>query len=129
MVELKDFITTGTMQEKIDNYILNETAGKIYKLKIAVDVNEERCKEWIKQSMEIETFTKEQIEDLKVKNLFEKLEKENEKLKQELEIKDLAFEIACEYLEAILDECQVFMPKYHKEGILEQAKESIDAKN
>lgn len=91
MIELKDFITT--MQKNIDNYILNEVTKGIlrYSINVAVDVNEERCKKWIKQAIEIEKFTPKQIKNLKIRHLFEKkdraieyLEHQNYKLRQEI---------------------------------------------
>lgn len=92
MIELKDFITV--MQKNTDNYILQETTKGVlrYSIGIAVDVNEEKCKKWIKQAMEIENFTEEQIEDLKIRHLFDKkdaeikyLEDQNWKLRQEIQ--------------------------------------------
>lgn len=91
MIELKDFITV--LQKNTDNYILNETTKGVlrYSIGIAVDVNEEKCKKWIKQAMEIEKYTPKQIKNLQIRHLLEKkdraieyLEHQNCQLRQEI---------------------------------------------
>ena len=85
MIELKDFI--ATMQKGLDNYILDEISGKIQQItfNVAVDIyDKEKCKEWIKQAIEIETFTEEQITDLKIRHWFDRKNKEIKQMRKQI---------------------------------------------
>lgn len=98
MIEMKDFI--ATMQKQLDSYILDETSGKIQQItmSVAVDVyDKEKCKEWIKQAIEIETFTEEQITDLKIKHWFDKKNEEIKQMRKKIcdEIKEKVIANSC----------------------------------
>lgn len=64
---------------------MEQTSGKIQNMTIQMGFDiydQEKCKEWIKQAIEIESYTPEQIEDLKIKHLFEKKDAEIKKLEK-----------------------------------------------
>lgn len=98
MIEMKDFV--ATMQKQLDSYILDEISGKIQQItmSVAVDVyDKEKCKEWIKQAIEIETFTEEQITDLKIRHWFDKKNEEIKQMRKQIcnEIKDKVIGNSC----------------------------------
>ena len=96
MVDLSEIarVKVAYLQNELDNQIINTMATNI-SLAVGLDVklNEEKVKEWIKQAIEIETFSPEQIEDIKMKHLIEKKDKRIQELQEELrqykeEVKD-----------------------------------------
>ena len=94
MIELNDFIRLYQIQANnvINNVILDKMVETFngmptYELKTRfdVDINKEKFVLWIKQMLEIETFTTEQIEDLKIKNLVAKKDEQIKSLQQKLD--------------------------------------------
>lgn len=90
MIELNDFIKF--YQTQANEVVLNkmiETFNDMpmYELKTKFDVSidKEKFELWIKQMLEIETFTTEQIEDLKVRNLVAKKDTQIKNLQQKLD--------------------------------------------
>lgn len=92
-IELKDFIASYVKMR--DNRILDALTDNITEVGFSYCTfvfDKEKCKKWILQALEIEKFSKEQIEDLKIMHLINKkdekikeLEKEIEDYKNELE--------------------------------------------
>ena len=90
MIELNDFIRFYQLQ--VNDAILNKMVETfddmpMYELKTKFDVSidKEMFELWIKQMLEIETFTTEQIEDLKVRNLVAKKDEKIKSLQQKLD--------------------------------------------
>ena len=99
MIELKDIIKV--YYNDIHSDIVESMLAEVGKFPItrhyAVEVNREKLDEWIKQAIEIETFTPEQLEEYKIRHYFlergtvlEKYIKRIEELEKQLkEIKDI----------------------------------------
>lgn len=85
MMEIKDFVTI--IQSDIDNFVLSELKDKMLKVgyRLGITINEEKCKDWIKQAIELETYSPEQIEDLAIRNIIYKKDKEIKHLKNQVE--------------------------------------------
>lgn len=90
MIELNDFIKFYQVQANdviLDKMVetFNDMPTYELKTKFDVDINKEKFELWIKQMLEIETFTKEQIKELKIKNLVAKKDEQIKSLQQKLD--------------------------------------------
>ena len=95
MIEMKDFM--ATIQKQIDSCCMEQSSGKIQNMTIQMGFDiydQQKCKEWIRQAIEIESYTPEQIEDLKIRHLFDKKDVEIKSLKQENAVLKKALELA-----------------------------------
>lgn len=98
MVELNDFIKFYRIQANdviLDKMVETFNGMPTYELKTKfdVDINKEKFELWVKQMLEIETFTTEQIEDLKIKNLVAKKDEKIKSLQQKLD--NLYSDLSC----------------------------------
>lgn len=96
-IGLKDFVYTYT--QFVDNEIVESMKGTGMRLavKLGVAFDEEKFEKWIRQAIEIETFSKEQIEDLKLRRLIDKKDEEIKKLELELEVYRKKIEDLCNF--------------------------------
>ena len=83
-IEMKDFIMV--ISEGLNKDFEKEIADKIVKLGInyAINIDEEKCLKWLKQAQEIETYSVEQVQDLKIKHLLDKKDEEIKALKTQI---------------------------------------------